>query len=203
MPLTSPQGLARRPRAVVIALAIAACALTPCIARTHPTSAAAGPDAICQVKSAFLLNFIRFVDWPADTARTPAGTWQVTVLGDSCFAHALSHMVAGKTVKGRALAVRSVKRLEDAYPCHALFVGPGAESSVRAAAAPDSAHAILTIGEQGPFEQSGGMIWFVVSEDRVRFAINKSAVRLAGLNVSSKLLDLAVAVRSGDRGARR
>lgn len=203
MPVTHPRGMGYHLRAFLLGLALAASAFSPGLARAHPTSAAAGPDAICQVKAAFLLNFIRFVDWPADTSRTPAGSWQVAVIGDPCFAHALSHLVAGKTVKDRSLTVRSVRRLEDAYPCHALFVGPGTDANVRAAAAPDSGRAILTVGEQGLFARSGGMIWFLLGEDRVRFAINNDAARRAGLKVSSKLLDLAVVVRDADRGARR
>jgi len=203
MPVTRPLGPGPLPRALLLAFALVACAFVPGLARAHATGTVGGPDAVCQVKAAFLLNFIRFVDWPADTSRTPAGSWQVAVLGDSCFAHALSHLVAGKTVKDRSLTVRSVNRPEDAYPCHALFVGSDTEAHVRAATAPDPRRAILTVGEQGPFDRSGGMIWFLVEEDRVRFAINKDAARQAGLKVSSKLLDLAVVVRSGDRGARR
>jgi len=202
MPVTRPLGLGRLPRALLFAFALVACALVPGLARAHPSDPVSSSDGACQVKAAFLLNFIKFVDWPADTSRAPAGPWQVAVLGDSCFAHALSHLAAGRTVKERSLTVRSVKRLEDAYPCHALFIGSGADALVPAATAPDSSHAVLTVGEPGLFERSGGMIWFVVGEDRVRFAINKDTARQAGLRISSKLLDLAVVVRNTEKRGR-
>ncbi len=60
---------------------------------------------------------------------------------------------------------------------------------------------VLTVGETDRFAQSGGMINFVLEENRVRFEINVEAADRAGLKISSKLLELAhVVAGSRDRG---
>ena len=59
---------------------------------------------------------------------------------------------------------------------------------------------ILTVGEGARFLQQGGLISFVLEDNRVRFDVNKSAVDRAGLTVSSKLLRVA---RNVEDGARR
>ena len=54
---------------------------------------------------------------------------------------------------------------------------------------------ILTVSDMTGFTRRGGMIQFILDGDRVRFEINLAATKRAGLNLSSQLLKLAVAVR--------
>jgi hypothetical protein len=50
---------------------------------------------------------------------------------------------------------------------------------------------ILTIGEMPQFNQSAGMIRFVIQNNKVRFEINAAAAGQARLRISSKLLALS------------
>jgi hypothetical protein len=45
------------------------------------------------------------------------------------------------------------------------------------------------------FADNGGMIRLLIVEDKVRFEINNTVAKKAGLNISSKLLSLAVRVQ--------
>ena len=51
--------------------------------------------------------------------------------------------------------------------------------------------AARVVADADGFARKGGIANFIVSDQRVRFAINESAAKRAGLKVSSKLLRLA------------
>ena len=57
----------------------------------------------------------------------------------------------------------------------------------------------LTVGESPNFARDGGMINFVLENQRVRFEINLGAAKRARLRISSKLLSLARIVENGNR----
>jgi hypothetical protein len=54
---------------------------------------------------------------------------------------------------------------------------------------------VLTVGESDEFARRGGMINFVLEQDKVRFEINVSRVEQGGLKLSAQLQKLASAVR--------
>jgi hypothetical protein len=53
----------------------------------------------------------------------------------------------------------------------------------------------LTVGESAAFADSGGMINFLVDDNKLRFDVNAEAGRRANLMMSSRLLGLARRVR--------
>jgi hypothetical protein len=50
---------------------------------------------------------------------------------------------------------------------------------------------ILTVGESDSFGNSGGMIRFMTTQNKIRFRINTEAAKAANLTISAKLLRLA------------
>jgi hypothetical protein len=138
-----------------------------------------------QVKAAFLLNFTKFIDWPAGN---PAEPFSMCILGNDPFGPAIDRMVQGETVRGRRLAVRRV-RPEEAHGCQMIFV-QSFERGIAGAPA-GLGPGILTVGEGEAFLREGGMIAFVIDNRRVRFDINLRAAENAALRVSSKLLNVA------------
>src|SRR5688572_14098336 len=74
-----------------------------------------------RVKAAFLFNFAKFVEWPAETA---GGPLTICVAGRNVFGDALVDTVRGESINGRPLAVRVL--LEPEAGCHIIFVPRGA-----------------------------------------------------------------------------
>ena len=60
---------------------------------------------------------------------------------------------------------------------------------------------MLTVGESEHFVQDGGMIGFLLEENKIRFEINLEAAEHAKLKLSSRLLALAKRVLGGQRGS--
>jgi len=52
-------------------------------------------------------------------------------------------------------------------------------------------HNVLTVGDMNDFLESGGIINFVIDDQKVRFEINNNAAKQEKLNIRSKLLRLA------------
>jgi len=143
-----------------------------------------------EAKAAFLYNFAKFVEWPEDAlARSD---FVVGVVGDDQFAAVMERVLHGKVVRDRPLIVRRVTRAGDLDGCHVVYVGDERQL-------PDVLQAlvtrpVLTVGAREDFATQGGMIAFLVENQKLRFAVNLDAAERANLRISSQLLKLATRV---------
>lgn len=144
-----------------------------------------------QVKAAFLYNFAKFVEWPAEAFSGPAAPLQLCVLGEDPFGSDLRDLVKGKIVGGRAVQVLNPVNLEQSRTCHILFVSPSEKGGTRHIIEELSDRSVLIVGDSRGFAEQGGMINFVLENDRVRFEINVKAAERARLKISSRLLNVA------------
>ena len=136
-----------------------------------------------QIKTAFIYNFLKFVEWPATD-----GPLKIGVLGTDPFDGGLKQLES-RDVGGRSLVVGTVKSPEDAKNFQVVFVADPAQS--RALIKATSGLPVLTISDAPGFSQAGGGITFVSSKNRIRFQLNATALQSAKLKPSSKLLSLA------------
>lgn len=169
------------------------------------TARAEGPPAPeYAVKAAFLYNFAKFVEWPADAFRGPRDPMTLCVLGEDPLAGEIEQTVGGKTAMGRQIAVRRLAKLAGLDECRILFVSASEEPRLDQVLAAVAGRAVLTVGEEEGFLRAGGIISFVVRQNRVRFQIDRAAAARAGLTISSRLLELAETVTGGGgEGQRR
>ena len=143
------------------------------------------------IKAAFLYNFAKFTEWPAGSFPDSAAPLDVCVFGEDPFGGALES-IAGKTIRGRRVAVHRVASIEAGAACHLLFIS--ASEATRLAGILESLRGrpVLTIAEMPGFARSGGIINLKTNpDDRIRFEINIGIARRVGLRLSSKLLKLA------------
>jgi len=153
-----------------------------------------------QVKAAFLLNFLKFVEWPQDGAQAvKAGAPLVVgVYGDNPFGVALETTFSGKMVDGHPVQLRLCNTEEEASACHLVFISNGRKLTPLLENLQNKN--VLTVGESGDFLRGGGIIRFVIDDERVRFEISLAAADRARLRISAKLLQLARKVyRKGDQ----
>jgi hypothetical protein len=163
---------------------------------TAPTGAQTKPTEF-DVKAAYLYNFAKFVQWPADAARRDARTFTVCVIGEDPFGAVLDRVVAGGSISGRTVVTRRVASAQDARACHILFLGGMDERRAIETLDLLGRADVLTVSDLPAFTQRGGMIQFVVQGARVRFEVNLDRARDAGLMLSSELLRVALAVHRG------
>jgi hypothetical protein len=144
-----------------------------------------------QIKAAFLFNFAKFVEWPPDAFPQNNSPIVIGVLGQNVFGHYLEDTIRDKTVQNRPFVIKEFKSVEEAVHCHILFVSASMKDSLPAVI--DNLHnaSTLTVSDTDQFIKAGGMINFVIEDNKVRFQINAEAAKKAGLKISSKLLSLA------------
>jgi hypothetical protein len=177
--------------------------LTVCLgALTLPALAAPAAGAefsAPQVKAAFLYNFAKFVDWPAEAFSTADAPLVLGILGPDPVATAAMQSLADKTVKGRPLEVRLLSGIEEAKRCHILFISVTEQPSLAQLLDSLRGSSILTVSDIEHFAEQGGSISLTTVEQKIRFEINVEAAREAGLVVSSQLLTLATAIHRSTR----
>jgi hypothetical protein len=170
-----------------------ACAICIALVCARP-ALSQDPSVEYQIKAAFLYNFAQFVEWPAQAFSRPDAPFTFCLAGDP-FKGALEKTIHGETLNGRPLTARRVGPGEDIQGCHVIYIGTSeARRSAEIIAAATKAP-ILTVGETDDVINAGGIIRFIESGHRIRFAINPDAAERASLKVSSRLLRLADIVR--------
>lgn len=146
-----------------------------------------------QVKAAFLYNFAKFVEWPSSSFSSPSAPLQICVFGRDPFGEELRNITNEKMVNGHRLEVRRAMDLQQARSCHILFVAFSG-ASVKSILEGLHGASVLTVGDSKGFAEQGGMINFILENDRVKFEVSSKAAEKAGLKISSKLLSLAKSV---------
>jgi hypothetical protein len=147
------------------------------------------------VKAAFLYNFAKFIDWPADTYQDAADPFAICVLGQYPFDRTLDDLVAGKTIAGRPFAIRRVSDVRQTAGCQILFVSSSVPKHVCTAIAAAKQEGVLTVGEASNAGADDMVITLNLQDGKVRFEINLRKANEEKLHISARLLSLATVVK--------
>ena len=164
-------------RRIVRLLALGACwGLTLGGGRTRAESLEA-PEY--DLKAGYIAKFPDFVKWPAG-----AGAVTVGVLGEDPFGASLDAVIK----------VKRSKRLDDLKGCQIIFISKSERGNVPGIVAALAGTGIMTVSDMEGFVKMGGVLGFVTDGGKVRFEINQAAAKRAGVEISSRLLKLAIRV---------
>lgn len=136
-----------------------------------------------QVKAAYLINFARFVEFPA--AVHAATEFTICIEGSAEVHQALAPL-QGQQVAGRTIEIRDSRPVGSR--CRIAFIGSSVAANLDVGA-PDG---VLTVSDAPRFIERGGMIELVLRDGRLRFRVNRDAAQAAGLRVPPQILQLAV-----------
>ena len=148
-----------------------------------------------QVKAVYLFNFGRFVEWPSSVAAARSQSFAVCVLGQDPFGPALDATLAGEIIDRAPVVAKRIPKAEEAAACRVLFISSSENNQLREVLAAIDKASVLTVSDMPQFARRGGMVQFLLDGNRVRFEVNLAATQRVGLNLSSDLLKLAIAVR--------
>lgn len=152
-----------------------------------------------KVKAAFLVNFVRYAEWPAKAFADPADPFVVAVLGTDPFGEHLDSAFKGRKAGDRGIRIVRAKRMEDMGPVHLLFVAASERDRLKKVLEAVKGRATLVVGDAEGFAKQGVAINLYVEEKSVRFEINPDAAARHEIGLSSKLLKLARIVREDRR----
>lgn len=148
------------------------------------------------LKVAFVYNFAQFTRWPEGTLSGEDLRLKLCTVGQDALAAELQRL-NDKVIKGYALSVQPVTASQISGRCQLLYVAASETERYGGIVADNQGMALLTVSELPGFAQAGGIIELYREEERIRFIINLSAARKAGLEISSRLLRLATVIGEG------
>jgi hypothetical protein len=149
-----------------------------------------------QIKAAYMFNFAKFIEWPAE-ALAGAASLNFCALGRSATVDEVDSLVSGKSINSRPIKIRHLGKPEEIKDCHLVFLAGSAGKQEQKLFQAAKGLPILLVGESPGFAHAGGTIGFLTENGKVLFEINISSAEEAHLKISSKLLALARIVSSG------
>lgn len=158
-----------------------------------PGTYAHADNSAAAIKTAFVYNFAKFVEWPAAAFADERSPLDLCVSGPALDGRL--QLLDGREAQGHPIHVRNLGGRDAPQGCHILVIGElgGAERGQLLQAA--SRSPVLTIADNGDFPREGGMIGLFVAANRVQFSVNLGAAQGAGLRLSARLLQLAHTVQ--------
>jgi hypothetical protein len=144
------------------------------------------------VRAAFVFNLTKYVSWPHSRNRLVLG-----VTGQGGVGPVLKQVLEGKLSYGRQISVVMHPTDTELRECDVLYVAESSPAKIRSILDRVNSQSVLTVGETDQFTRAGGMVGLVRSGDQIDIEVNLDALRSRKLEMSSRLLDMAVIVPRG------
>jgi hypothetical protein len=146
-------------------------------------------SSAADLKAVFLFRFSQFVTWPAATFPNEEAPFVIGICGSEPIAATLEQIVRGERASGHPIDVRRVRSIADVRQCHIVYFEAGSAEADLVRGIRDQP--VLTVGESKAFREAGGIIQFVLDDNRLRMRINAAPAKSVGLVISTKLLRIA------------
>jgi hypothetical protein len=139
----------------------------------------------------YIYNFTRYFEWPEDTKQ---GDFIISIVGDNILYNELTGIVEGRRVGNQQIVVQNHRNLNDLGKCHILFLAESPSRRLSNIADQLSDFPTLFIASLDGATRNGAVINFVVRDQTMRFELHKSNASSKGLQVDSRLDNLAIVV---------
>jgi hypothetical protein len=163
-------------------------------AQSGAASSASAVFSADAVKAAYLINFIRFTEWPASSG---GASFVIGIAGNHELEDQLWKIADGKLIQGRTMRVRRLSTVSDAEGCQVVYIQTDAARSEAVIVTTQEwlaavrGKAVLTVASEPEFLNKGGIINFYAEGNNLRFEIAPHTAESVGLRLSSRLLALA------------
>lgn len=143
------------------------------------------------VKTAFLYNFFKFIEWPEAVANQDAYSLCTTSndqLGDSLL------VLEKKTIGDKPIILRRGINGKDLKNCHMVLISSSEDAEAIIRYLKDLP--IVAVSDKPGFIDQGGMIGLVQNDNHLSFEINLDAAKATGVHISAQVLKLAKRVNT-------
>ena len=142
-----------------------------------------------QIKTAYVLNFAKFAEWPAGTIGADKLT--LCVVGNDVLGGALAAL-DGRKAGGRELHVVERRNAGDNLrDCNVVFIGASERRRFVAIVMALGDSPALTISDIENFAEKGGSIGLGYRENKIVFEVNLASVQKSRLRLPGQLMNLA------------
>ncbi|HEU4717687.1 MAG TPA: YfiR family protein [Bacteroidia bacterium] len=150
-------------------------------------------DTNARIKSVFIYNFTRYIEWPADYK---SGNFIINMFGtNAAMLSELNNMAKTKTVGTQKIEIHNTTTLDGIGKCNILYVTPDEATPLTDIIARLKGKSTLLVTEKPGLAKQGSAINFVIVDNRQKFELNQSNAEKYNLTVSSALVALAIPVQ--------
>ena len=150
-------------------------------------------DIELAVKATYLYKLAQFVEWPAEALGGSTEPLVICIQGADPFGTVADRAIVGQRLGTHPVSLRRVARLSADSGCQVAYVAGSRTQSVSQALEAVQDQPVLTVTDAARGSPKG-IVHLVLSSGKVRFSINAASAQARGLEISSKLLALAVEV---------
>jgi hypothetical protein len=149
---------------------------------------------VAKYKAVFTINFIRYIGWPEAAKK---GDFIIGVVRDKETADFLRNNSKNKKFGFQDVVIKEFKSPDDITYCQVLFIPDNINLSKNASKILDKLGGknTLIITEKEGATKYGSMINFVIKDNKLKFEIHKENAAKLGLQISSKLENMASAIK--------
>lgn len=173
------------------ALALASPLCSAAAPVSPPSASAVSPETVL---AAFLINFIRFTEWP-DGGPSSVTPYSIGISGNRPLEDEILRLADRQLIRGHRLRVVRVKNVDDLNGLHVAYFD-SSDSLPESLGARDALPLlrrapVLTVSDAPNFTATGGIVRIFREDKALHFEIAPDAAHGAGLTLSSRLLALA------------
>lgn len=155
--------------------------------------ACAGDASIAAaVKATYLVKFPHYVVWPPVAGYGPTSPLILCIVGRDPFGNAIDEAARGDRVDLHPIVVRRMATIAHGSGCNIAFIAGGVAEQALLAINGDPVLSVTDAGET----RARGIIQFELRAGHIGFHLDDVAAQRGGLTISSRLLSIALSVRS-------
>ena len=142
-----------------------------------------------QIKTAYVLNFAKFVEWPAGAIGADKLT--LCVVGNDVLGGALAALNGRKAGEREMRVVQRRNAEDNLRDCNVVFIGASEQRRFVAIVMAIGDSPALTISDIENFAEKGGNIGLGFRDNKIVFEVNIASIRKSRLRLPGQLLNLA------------
>lgn len=144
------------------------------------------------LKSAYLEKFAVFTDWPSYLKMdNPEINFIIGVYGDHKITEVLKKFYKTQKIRNKNVLIKQIQSSSDYYACNIIFITNEGKGNLSSIIEFTNDKPILTVGDTEGFAKNGVLINFYIKDEKLRFEVNETSVKKAGLSLSYHLLKYA------------
>ncbi len=142
-----------------------------------------------KIKVGLIYNLIQFLEYSGEIFSDPSTPFCIGIVGRDPFGEEMA-VLKGKIAQNRKLVVTYFPDVSQIKPCPILFISDSERENLKHILDKIKGSNVLTISDIDQFAEQGGMVNIVTIDNRIRFKVNLSMTRRAGVKISAHFLRL-------------
>lgn len=150
-----------------------------------------GDRPMHEIHSMLMFNFIKYVEWPADSK---SGNFVIAVVGDENVASTIQNFYTNRTVKGQSVKVVNVDNVGAVNNAHVLYLSSNKSREFDAAQEKFAGKSTLMITDKSGLGKKGSCINFQEVNGKLKFEINQESIKGNKLKISNQLSSMGILI---------